>query len=60
MVELRDAGSASDTELTEYLRTRLAPYEIPSEIAVVASIPRTPSGKADLTAVRQHFTGREH
>jgi acyl-CoA synthetase (AMP-forming)/AMP-acid ligase II len=60
MVELRDAGSASAAELTEYLRTRLAPYEIPSEIAVVASIPRTPSGKADLTAVRQHFTGREH
>jgi acyl-CoA synthetase (AMP-forming)/AMP-acid ligase II len=60
LVELRDAGSATGSELTDYLRTRLAPYEIPSEIAVVASIPRTPSGKADLTAVRQHFTGREH
>ncbi|WP_319430117.1 class I adenylate-forming enzyme family protein [Mycobacterium sp. RTGN5] len=59
MVELRAGGSASDAELTEYLRIRLAPYEIPSEIAVVESIPRTPSGKADLTAVRQHFTGRE-
>ncbi|NTY59311.1 AMP-binding protein [Mycolicibacterium sphagni] len=59
MVELRDASSASGTDLTEYLRGRLAPYEIPSEIAVVESIPRTPSGKADLTAVRQHFTGRE-
>ncbi len=59
MVELRDTGSASGADLTEYLRGRLAPYEIPSEIAVVESIPRTPSGKADLTAVRQHFTGRE-
>jgi acyl-CoA synthetase (AMP-forming)/AMP-acid ligase II len=59
MVELRGAGTVDGTELTEYLRTRLAPYEIPSEIAVVESIPRTPSGKADLTAVRQHFTGRE-
>ncbi|WP_179473089.1 class I adenylate-forming enzyme family protein [Mycolicibacterium vinylchloridicum] len=59
MVELRDASSASGADLTEYLRGRLAPYEIPSEIAVVESIPRTPSGKADLTAVRQHFTGRE-
>jgi long-chain acyl-CoA synthetase len=59
MVELRSTGSVSGAELTEYLRTRLAPYEIPSEIAVVESIPRTPSGKADLTAVRRHFTGRE-
>jgi acyl-CoA synthetase (AMP-forming)/AMP-acid ligase II len=55
MVELR--GAVSGAELTEYLRTRLAPYEIPSEIAIVETIPRTPSGKADLTAVRQHFTG---
>jgi len=59
MVELRSAGAVSDAELTEYLRTRLAPYEIPSEVAVVEVIPRTPSGKADLTAVRQHFTGRD-
>ncbi|BBY64736.1 class I adenylate-forming enzyme family protein [Mycolicibacterium helvum] len=59
MVELSDDGSVSGIELTAYLRTRLAPYEIPSTIAVVESIPRTASGKADLTAVRQHFTGRE-
>jgi acyl-CoA synthetase (AMP-forming)/AMP-acid ligase II len=59
MVELRGTDAASSAELAEYLRTRLAPYEIPSEIAVVEAIPRTPSGKADLTAVRQHFTGRE-
>lgn len=59
MVELRRGGSTTGAELIEYLRNRLAPYEIPSEIAVVDAIPRTPSGKADLTAVRQHFTGRE-
>ncbi|WP_234817720.1 class I adenylate-forming enzyme family protein [Mycolicibacterium sphagni] len=57
MVELRSTGPVSTADLTEYLRTRLAPYEIPSEIAVVEVIPRTPSGKADLTAVRAHFTG---
>jgi len=55
MVELRRAGSVDDTGLTDYLRTRLAPYEIPSAIAIVDTIPRTPSGKADLTAVREHF-----
>ncbi|WP_445168575.1 AMP-binding protein [Mycolicibacterium sp. Dal123E01] len=59
MVELRGADAVSGAELTEYLRTRLAPYEIPSDIAVVETIPRTPSGKADLTLVRQHFTGRD-
>ncbi|MBB3601863.1 acyl-CoA synthetase (AMP-forming)/AMP-acid ligase II [Mycolicibacterium sp. BK556] len=59
MVELRDSGSVGDIELADYLRSRLAPYEIPSEIAIVETIPRTPSGKADLTAVRQHFSGRD-
>jgi long-chain acyl-CoA synthetase len=62
MVELREAVSV--TALTNFLRTRLAPYEIPAEIAVVEAIPRTPSGKADLAAVRAHFSepvsGRAH
>ncbi|PND56494.1 AMP-dependent synthetase [Mycobacterium sp. ENV421] len=59
MVELRHGESVTDAELVEYLRTRLAPYEIPSAISIVDAIPRTPSGKADLSAVRQHFTGRD-
>jgi acyl-coenzyme A synthetase/AMP-(fatty) acid ligase len=53
MVELREPVSATD--LVEFLRTRLARYEIPTDIAIVDTIPRTPSGKADLSAVRQHF-----
>jgi acyl-CoA synthetase (AMP-forming)/AMP-acid ligase II len=53
MVELRDAVTVDD--LVEFLRTRLARYEIPTDIAVVETIPRTPSGKADLRAVRRHF-----
>ncbi|BBX05947.1 class I adenylate-forming enzyme family protein [Mycolicibacterium aichiense] len=60
MIELRNGESVTDAELVEYLRNRLAPYEIPSEIAIVEAIPRTPSGKADLSAVRQHFAGRDH
>mgnify|MGYP001806345787 CR=1 FL=1 len=60
MVELRSTGSATEADLSEYLRSRLAPYEIPTDIAIVSAIPRTPSGKADLTAVRRHFTGHEH
>ncbi|MDF2830881.1 MAG: lcfB 3, partial [Mycobacterium sp.] len=42
-------------ELTDHLRNRLAHYEVPASIAVVDAIPRTPSGKPDLTAVRAHF-----
>jgi acyl-CoA synthetase (AMP-forming)/AMP-acid ligase II len=53
MVELREPVSAAD--LVEFLRMRLARYEIPTDIAIVDAIPRTPSGKADLTAVRRHF-----
>lgn len=53
MVELRNPVSSD--ELTSYLRNRLAAYEIPTAIAIVEAIPRTPSGKADLRAVRAHF-----
>jgi long-chain acyl-CoA synthetase len=53
MVELREA-TPTDT-LVEYLRTRLARYEIPTEIAIVGTIPRTPSGKADLSEIRRFF-----
>lgn len=58
MVELRESVEV-DT-LLEYLRTRLARYEIPTDIAIVEQMPRTPSGKADLSAVRGHFTTVEH
>ena len=53
MVELREPTSTA--ELVGHLRNRLTAYEIPVQIVVVDAIPRTPSGKADLTAVREHF-----
>ena len=55
MVELH--GQATVAELSEYLAARLARYEIPTAISIVATIPRTPSGKPDLGAVREHFAG---
>ena len=58
MVELREAVEVST--LLDHLRARLARYEIPTDVAIVDQIPRTPSGKADLTAVRGHFTTVEH
>jgi long-chain acyl-CoA synthetase len=56
MVELREAGSADAADLVEHLQTRLARYEIPTDIAIVEHLPRTPSGKADLSAVRRFFS----
>jgi acyl-coenzyme A synthetase/AMP-(fatty) acid ligase len=56
MVELR--AHVDTGELTEFLRDRLSGYEIPTEIAAVDALPRTPSGKADLQAVRHHFSGQ--
>ncbi|MUL68082.1 AMP-dependent synthetase [Mycobacterium sp. CBMA 234] len=53
MVELRAPAEVDD--IVGYLRTRLARYEIPSSIAIVDQIPRTPSGKADLGEVRRFF-----
>lgn len=55
MVELRNGASVDAGVLTDYLRGRLARYEIPTDIAIVDDIPRTPSGKADLHAIRQFF-----
>jgi acyl-CoA synthetase (AMP-forming)/AMP-acid ligase II len=56
MVQLRVAASVDTSALAEFLRTRLARYEIPTDIAIVDQIPRTPSGKADLSAVREFFS----
>jgi acyl-CoA synthetase (AMP-forming)/AMP-acid ligase II len=56
MVELRDAASVDAVALVEFLRTRLARYEIPTDIAIVDQLPRTPSGKPDLGAVREFFS----
>lgn len=58
MVELRETVEVAT--LLDHLRTRLARYEIPTDIAIVGQIPRTPSGKTDLTAVRGHFTTVDH
>jgi long-chain acyl-CoA synthetase len=52
VVELREAASTNVDELVDFLRNRLARYEIPTEITIVDAIPRTPSGKPDLSAIR--------
>jgi acyl-CoA synthetase (AMP-forming)/AMP-acid ligase II len=57
-VELRaqDAGATS-ADLTERASHGLSRYELPQEIRIVDELPRTPSGKVDLMAVRALFEG---
>jgi acyl-CoA synthetase (AMP-forming)/AMP-acid ligase II len=60
LVELRSPEAATPGEILEFLRDRLSRYEIPADILVTEVIPRTPSGKPDLRAVRQYFTEHAH
>jgi acyl-CoA synthetase (AMP-forming)/AMP-acid ligase II len=52
-VELRPGAppTSPDDLLAEAARV-LARYELPTELRVVDALPRTPSGKVDLGAVR--------
>jgi acyl-CoA synthetase (AMP-forming)/AMP-acid ligase II len=55
-VELRSAASpVTPAELLETASRSLARYELPAEIRIVGTLPRTPSGKVELTAVRDLF-----
>lgn len=55
LVELRCGAAAEPDELIAHLQTRLARYEIPTDVVITPEIPRTASGKPDLTAVRSFF-----
>jgi acyl-CoA synthetase (AMP-forming)/AMP-acid ligase II len=58
-VELREGADGSppvtSTQLLDHAAGLLARYELPTEIHVVDVLPRTPSGKLDLAAVRALF-----
>ena len=59
-VELRPgAGPVTAGELRESASRVLARYELPAEIRIIGALPRTPSGKADLAAVRALFAETE-
>jgi acyl-CoA synthetase (AMP-forming)/AMP-acid ligase II len=59
-VELRPGATTTAAELREFVAARLAPYEVPVEIALLKELPRTDSGKVDLVALSQRLqpTGR--
>ncbi|MFI5042247.1 MAG: long-chain fatty acid--CoA ligase, partial [Acidimicrobiales bacterium] len=54
VVEPRPAPASSvltEADLLAYAETRLARYELPTRVLFVNELPRTESGKVDLTAV---------
>jgi acyl-CoA synthetase (AMP-forming)/AMP-acid ligase II len=56
-VELRSGMSeVTPGDLLERAAKVLARYELPAEIRIVATLPRTPSGKVELAAVRDLFS----
>jgi len=58
-VELRPgAGPVTPSELLGAAARSLARYELPARLRIVDALPRTPSGKADLMAVRELFTAQ--
>lgn len=52
LVELRAGEDLTAADLIAAITPSLARYEIPAQLRIVASLPRTASGKVDLTAAR--------
>ncbi|WP_188187776.1 AMP-binding enzyme [Nonomuraea sp. SYSU D8015] len=52
-VTLSPGAAATAQELRDWLRPRLAGYKLPRRLAIVAELPRTPSGKLEISRVRR-------
>jgi acyl-coenzyme A synthetase/AMP-(fatty) acid ligase len=50
-VELRPGADTTAAVVRQHAAARLAPYEVPVEIAILKELPRTDSGKVDLVAM---------
>lgn len=56
-VVLRSGAGASETELLEFTRARLAHYKCPKSIDFMAALPRNPSGKLLKRILRERYWG---
>jgi fatty-acyl-CoA synthase len=52
VVALTPGSELDEEDVRAHVRTRLAAYKAPRSFAVVDTVPRTPSGKADYPAAR--------
>jgi 3-oxocholest-4-en-26-oate---CoA ligase len=48
-----DAGNPTARDLIDWVRGRLAGYKLPRRLAVVPELPRTPTGKLELSRARE-------
>ncbi|MQY29204.1 hypothetical protein NRB56_47940 [Nocardia sp. RB56] len=51
------AAEPTPAELIAHVKSRLAGYKAPKSIAVVATVPRSPNGKADYPRAREIAEG---
>jgi acyl-CoA synthetase (AMP-forming)/AMP-acid ligase II len=59
-VQMRPGRSATDAELIEYTRTKIASYKKPKSVDFVEALPRLFNGKIDKKALRApYWQGRE-
>jgi long-chain acyl-CoA synthetase len=55
VVDAPGGAAATDTELIDYCRERLAKYKCPTSVDRVAALPRNPSGKILKTVLREPY-----
>ena len=58
VVMLKPGGAATESELREFLRTRLAAYKLPRRIWIWTEIPRNPVGKVPKPLLRDELLKR--
>lgn len=58
VVTLKPGSSATENELREFLRTRLAAYKLPRRIWIWKEIPRNPVGKVPKPLLREELLKR--
>ncbi|HEY5111790.1 MAG TPA: AMP-binding protein [Acidimicrobiales bacterium] len=51
-IVVRPGEVLDDEELTNYCRTHLAPFKVPSEFHLISELPRTPIGKLDRVRLK--------
>jgi acyl-CoA synthetase (AMP-forming)/AMP-acid ligase II len=52
VVELHPGAAADEAALRRFVRGRLSDYKVPKRIVLVASVGRSPSGKADYKGAK--------
>jgi acyl-CoA synthetase (AMP-forming)/AMP-acid ligase II len=55
VVVLRAGASASETELVDHCRAKLASYKRPRSVDFIAELPRNPSGKVLKRELREPY-----